>query len=486
MTILQTGVSLPLNLKAGETLVIKELSGTSTVTGSVASREDASASIGAGFVVYGPQSSDCSVTISTTGACDWAVHIGDETPGTDIIRSMRKAGPVSVLDDISKSAIANSAGGFLNWKKSNTRQIRAALAGASSNDFRSRFVFLGDSMFAGTGANNNGLVGARAKGFIAQAATLLTRAGFQADENWSMGHGGAASVATVATYDQRMSFGSAVVLNSSYPGIGGNQWNTTTDTVNGTVTHTARKAFDTVDILAVRGATLGSFSSKDQASAVVVASTSTNGANGVIEINQTFPANSTAVTLTTTGTQCWFSGVGTRLAASPGIEMINCGISGIDLGYQTINPATGNNFAHVRAALPVLMTSATKNVVFITAGYNDIYSGFGRTLDQVAGLLRSQLTFLKGLTNVPDIVFMSYPNVGTITQAQQDTLNDTLINIAINEYDICVIDQRPLLETSATAVSLGLQAADALHNRAGGQAITAKILVDALMYSRSF
>lgn len=80
MTILQTGVTLPLNLKAGETLVIKELSGTSTVTGSTASREDASTSIGAGFVVYGPQIADCLVSVTTTGAVDWFVEVGDATP----------------------------------------------------------------------------------------------------------------------------------------------------------------------------------------------------------------------------------------------------------------------------------------------------------------------------------------------------------------------------------------------------------------------
>lgn len=100
MTILQTGVSLPLNLKAGETLVIKELSGTSTVTGSVASREDASASIGAGFVVYGPQSSDCSVTISTTGVCDWAVRVGDASPPANDAASVSATGAFGGLGGV--------------------------------------------------------------------------------------------------------------------------------------------------------------------------------------------------------------------------------------------------------------------------------------------------------------------------------------------------------------------------------------------------
>lgn len=72
--------SLPLRLSKGETLVIKDLAGSHTVTGSLAPREDASASVGAGFVVYGPQSSAVSVTISTTGAVDYQVVSGDVTP----------------------------------------------------------------------------------------------------------------------------------------------------------------------------------------------------------------------------------------------------------------------------------------------------------------------------------------------------------------------------------------------------------------------
>lgn len=72
--------SLPLRLSKGETLVIKDLAGSHTVTGSLAPREDASASVGAGFVVYGPQSSAVTVTISTTGAVDYQVVSGDVTP----------------------------------------------------------------------------------------------------------------------------------------------------------------------------------------------------------------------------------------------------------------------------------------------------------------------------------------------------------------------------------------------------------------------
>lgn len=80
MTILQSGVTLPISVAAGNSLVIKELTGTATVTGSTAPREDASVRIGAGFFVYGPQASQATLSISTTGLCDYQVVAGDPTP----------------------------------------------------------------------------------------------------------------------------------------------------------------------------------------------------------------------------------------------------------------------------------------------------------------------------------------------------------------------------------------------------------------------
>lgn len=81
MTYARTGRTYQISLLAGQSLVIKELSGTTTVTGSGAPREDASSSIGAGFVVYGPQSADVSVSLTTTGECDYSMVNGDPTPG---------------------------------------------------------------------------------------------------------------------------------------------------------------------------------------------------------------------------------------------------------------------------------------------------------------------------------------------------------------------------------------------------------------------
>ena len=395
----------------------------------------------------------------------------------------------TVLDDASRAALAYSQvpinPAMVNWKRSNTQQIRAALAGAASSDFRSRFLCIPDSMMAGTGSANNGLIGARAKGWIRQLAAMLTAAGYQADENWSMGTGGNGSLPTISTYDPRITFGSETTLNGAYPGMAGGHWATGTDTVNGWVKHTALKSFDTVDLLYMRATGTGSLKVQDQAATVVNAGFSTTGGNSAQEASFTFSGGSTAAQFTTTGTNCMIAGIGTRNAASPGIEMINAGISGINLAYETVNPASGNNFASPQIAMPVLLGSTTKNVVFTGGGYNDINS-FGQTLEQTKTTLRAHLTFLKSIASAPDIVWFGYPRFATGPGGMDpDVFADALQNIAVNEFDIPAIDQRKVQETAATSIALGLMAADGLHYRAGGQSIMAKMVFDALMCSRS-
>lgn len=85
MTILTSASgSRPLSLAKGETLIIRNYSGLETVTGSTAAREDASAALGAGAVVYGPQTGAATVTISTTGALDHSSVMGDPLPAADV------------------------------------------------------------------------------------------------------------------------------------------------------------------------------------------------------------------------------------------------------------------------------------------------------------------------------------------------------------------------------------------------------------------
>lgn len=76
MTILTSANgSLPLTLRKGETLVIRNYSGSETVTGSNSIRE-LSAN---GLSSYGPQPFDATVTVASSGALDYQVVVGDVT-----------------------------------------------------------------------------------------------------------------------------------------------------------------------------------------------------------------------------------------------------------------------------------------------------------------------------------------------------------------------------------------------------------------------
>lgn len=77
MTILTSANgSLPLTLRKGETLVIRNYSGAESVSGSTSSSELAED----GSVLYGPQFSNADLILSTSGQLDYRVVSGDPTP----------------------------------------------------------------------------------------------------------------------------------------------------------------------------------------------------------------------------------------------------------------------------------------------------------------------------------------------------------------------------------------------------------------------
>lgn len=70
--------SLKIDVAAGSTLRIYSRSGTPTVTGSTVPAEDATATLGC--LLYGPQTFNATITVSTTGVLEHEVVIGDPTP----------------------------------------------------------------------------------------------------------------------------------------------------------------------------------------------------------------------------------------------------------------------------------------------------------------------------------------------------------------------------------------------------------------------
>ncbi|MGE5452420.1 MAG: hypothetical protein ACM3VZ_11340 [Acidobacteriota bacterium] len=478
-------------IKAGNTLKIKNISGTETVSGSTASREDASLSIGSGYVVYGPQASDATLSLSTSGQVDYEIVAGDVTPSTSALIQVNQFGQ-GVVDSNLKVAISNSAGAFLNFKKSNTPVLRAGLAGAFANDFRTLIIAAGDSSFSGSYADNNALVNCRHRAWPKFLCDMLTNAGYTADENWVMSAGAAAApglttLAALAAYDIRFSYGTSPTFLNNYPGLGGQYGaHLGTDAVNGWVKNTARKAFDTVDTLMMRASGTGTIDVLDQAD-VVAGTVNTTGANGALFSTTTLPANSTAVKLRSKGTNCVWYGMGTRVAAKPGIEFCNAGIHGISLAYFNTDPNQGGiNFAGPRNSMNAMFTAATKNILMLPLDYNGVNSS-GLTLEQAKQGLRNLVATARAFTNPPEIYIVGYTNlVAGPAGLNFDTFMDSMINVAINELDLPVIDQRPLMFSSADAKNYGLMAVDGLHNRAGGQAMTAKLVFDAFMYARTF
>lgn len=103
-----TQSSLILSVAKGNSLIVRNRSGVETVTGSSVAREDATAVLGSGAYVYGPQTSASTLTISTTGVCDYDIVAGDPTPATEparVVRSAATGAPASLIDPATGQAV---------------------------------------------------------------------------------------------------------------------------------------------------------------------------------------------------------------------------------------------------------------------------------------------------------------------------------------------------------------------------------------------
>lgn len=104
MTILTSANgSLPLTLRKGETLVIRNYSGSDVVSGSTVLRE----TVGDGSVIYGPQTSDATVNLSSTGQLDYITVMGDPTPTTTPSLIVRDSAglPTGLIDPLTGQAV---------------------------------------------------------------------------------------------------------------------------------------------------------------------------------------------------------------------------------------------------------------------------------------------------------------------------------------------------------------------------------------------
>lgn len=181
MAILTSGAgSLKLSVPQGASLVIRNLSGVETVIGSGSSREDASSFLGADSYVYGPQSADVVVTISTTGTLDYSVVVGDPTPS--ISTPTTGSGSVAVQALSADRALAS---GDLAANLVLTANRAVTLASGLGAGFNTQFSNGGSSSVTitvtpGAGVTLNGASSAVTRTLAAGGTTALIPVGTNA------------------------------------------------------------------------------------------------------------------------------------------------------------------------------------------------------------------------------------------------------------------------------------------------------------------
>jgi len=249
MPILYTGTTLPISVSVGQTLVVKELTGTATVTGSSAAREDASSSIGAGFVVYGPQPSAVSLSMTTTGLCEWQIVNGDATPAKGALRvTLDPITGLDVLDEGSREVIDAS----LYKRTPRLKKLQSGIAKVMAGTGQCYIGMLGDSTTVGAGAGTGAkfLIGARSKSPTARLAAALVAAGIPAsDDSWFGEHIiQAFQSVTREQYDSRFTVSAAASYHADgqYQSLGGIPFNL--NSAGKAVNFTPTNTVDTVDI----------------------------------------------------------------------------------------------------------------------------------------------------------------------------------------------------------------------------------------------
>lgn len=91
-TLYSTQGTIRFPIKAGNSLIVTNISGTETVSGSSIAREDASSVLGSGVAVYGPQSADSTILLSTSGQCEYEIRFGDPTPSRNLTANFDASG----------------------------------------------------------------------------------------------------------------------------------------------------------------------------------------------------------------------------------------------------------------------------------------------------------------------------------------------------------------------------------------------------------
>ena len=226
---------------------------------------------------------------------------------------------------------ANSIYTFSNFKTTNTRKLRAALARVQSGVGPDGvFLCIGDSKTAGAGATTAGsYVGAYPNSYPVQLAKLLTSRGTNAGWNsWFCDHN-VNSVATLPQYDARWTLGAGWLTGGAYWACGPGYCLTNRTTTN-VAALTPTVAFDGIELYYITGGGFGTFKiDVDGGSALGTYNTWTS--EGVTKVTITGLANTTHTinfTPTSVGSGIFIYGLRILNSTAPKIDVCNWGAAG--------------------------------------------------------------------------------------------------------------------------------------------------------------
>lgn len=397
---------------------------------------------------------------------------------SDYVYVVGNGGPQRVgrmLDDANVVSSTSFVG--QNFTPLNTKNLTAMLGRASSSTARGRLIFIGDSFPAGyTAGGQDNLVGARPYAFPSQLANLLTGCGFNARADYAVGDGGITTVGeggieVLPQYDSRISYtGSGVSLLAGFNALGGSMWQL--ENAGDSYTFTPGKAFDTVEIITAFNTQFqGAFTIAFNGGATAY-TVPNNTSIGVQHLIFVVPGGTTAnsVTLHQATGDGFISSIGTRLSTAPGIEVINCGISGVAVSTLAAAPTvTGDaNSWNARAAMKVLCDTNALNAIVVNGWFNDRTAG--QTIGQVQ---QSLMTLFQEFLGYGDVIYTTYlpldPSV--ISDGDYWVYQSAAIKTALS-CGIPVMELTNRYPPYAVNQPLGFYG-DSLHANASGQGAVA-------------
>lgn len=373
------------------------------------------------------------------------------------------------------------AAALRNWKKSNTSNIAAIMGRGQSGFGRGRILGIGDSFTAGFASSGTSFTNGRQNAFLTHLAKAMAARGMNVSADWAVGDGNSGDVPLV--YDPRLVLSGGTSLLNDFNCLGGSGW--TMDGTGNQISFTPATPFDTVEVLVMMNNNTGVSGNFDvfyNGSGTAAQTVTSNDILGVKKVTLTVPGGTTATSVQfqrkTNAT--FIAAVGTRVAAKPGIEIINAGSTGTPLATYAAAPGstTGSgdvNTWNTRAASAVLMDTNALNVTFINGWYNDkdASSTIAATQTQLANLITAAKAW-------GDVVYIGYapldPSDTTLTlyNQWQDAMYATCTTA-----DIPIIDPPAQLPVYATGISYNLYG-DPLHLNGSGHAIIARSILQAM------